>query len=211
MLASHALRATRSRFVAISAASMPSTRNGGRSNASRNSACVTLLGPPSRRSRSLKQSTNTCAPRDVAAASDATYCRRSSSSKVWNSPESTTVLEAPPELAEGQGVVHEELGLEAARLRLGPRGRHGRLDGVHADHLEPAGGEEQRVLAGAAARVQQRPRHPPGVGHALERRLRPADVPGRSALVGVLEPARAHPAHLPGTSSSPSLFHRANE
>ena len=116
--------------------------------------------------------------------------------------------EAPPEPFEGEGVVDEELDLEAARERLAPRGLDGRLDRVDAHDLEAAGGEEQGVLAGPAADVEHRSGDLTGVGERLERGLRPPDVPRRRALVGF---DRSGSTLIVVHLLSPGMYHRANQ
>ena len=211
MLASQALRPPPSRFVAISAASIPSTRNGGRSNASRSSACVTRRGPPSPSSCSLKQRMNTRAPRAVAAASEATYSPPLVVVEGVEEPGVDDGAEPPPELAEGEGVVHEELGLRGRAPRALARAAATAASTASTPTTsKPRAAKNSAFSPVPQPGVQHRPGHQPGVGDALERRLRPADVPGRGALVRLLEPARAHRAHLPGHRRRRSLFHRAN-
>jgi len=86
-------------------------------------------------------------------------------------------VETHPEPSEAQHVAHLEPDGHTALRCLGasPADRHRR--DVDADHVRPAGGGQQRVLAGAAPRVQQRPAQQPPVGQPDERGLRPADVP----------------------------------
>ena len=106
--------------------------------------------------------------------------------------------------------MHEELGREAARLRLGARGRDGRLHGVHADHLEATGGEGERVLAGAAARVQHRPRTSPSAASRSNAGCARPMSQGGVPLYASSNLLALTAAHLPGESPSLSLFHRAN-
>ena len=94
-------------------------------------------------------------------------------------------VELPVERRQRQGVHLEELGVQATLLGLPPGLLDGAFEEVDAqDGVAPLG-EEQGVLAGAAARIEDRARHP--VGDLDERLLRPADVPGGLAGVHRLE------------------------
>src|SRR5262249_10863305 len=94
---------------------------------------------------------------------------------------------------EGQGrhVPDQEDRVQVALGRLGPGPPDGRLDEVDAGDAATQRGEEQGVLAGAAAGVQYRVADE--VGHGHERELWPADLPGgRRPGVELLEGGAVH-------------------
>ncbi len=97
----------------------------------------------------------------------------------------------------------DEDGLKAARTCLLARCRHGRRHRVHADHVEAEGGEQQRVLAGAAAGVEHRSPH---VSVSAMRSNAGCGLPiSQGGVPGMPRRTTSLPrAHLPGRR--PSLF-----
>ena len=114
-------------------------------------------------------------------------------------------------LAEGpevEGVGHQEPGGQAPGPGLLP----GQVDspggGVDAGGVEPEPSGEEGVLARPAAGVE----HPAGEGARLgqggQRRLGPADVPGRGALVELVEVVGPPgPQRAPGLAEVGDLRH----
>ena len=116
-----------------------------------------------------------------------TYRARAASSKTWNSPLSTIVSKASPSVPRRSASSTWKLASTPRSAAL----RAGDLDGARGDvDAEGAGAVargEDRVLAGAAAGVEECAGERAGVGEADEGRLRAADVPGRRrAGVGVI-------------------------
>jgi hypothetical protein len=94
-------------------------------------------------------------------------------------------VEPPVEVGQGQGVHRDELGVQATLLRLPAGLLDGGFEEVDAQDVMAPPGEEQGVLARAAARIQDVARHP--IGGLDEHPLWPADVPGRLPGIGGFE------------------------
>src|ERR1051325_12208858 len=91
-------------------------------NAALNSSSLIGCGPVSGPS-SLKQTTNTVPPGSVTDARLATYRVRSAASKVWNSPESSTVSNLRPKRSQRERVRDGEFDVDPALGRLLSRHR----------------------------------------------------------------------------------------
>ena len=105
--------------------------------------------------------------------------------------------EPSPEPIERQHVTLLELGAQPPLGGLLSRKTDGRRRDVDAQHLQPALGQHERVLARAAAAIQDRRGELAGIGQAYEYRLRSTDIPRRPPLAVRLVPTatdRAGPA-----------------
>jgi hypothetical protein len=89
------------------------------------------------------------------------------------------------EVLEGQSIHDQEGGRQAPLGRLAPRSGDRLFEEVDARDLVAPAGEEEGVLVGATARIEDEAGDL--VGHVEERLLRPAGVPGRLPGVGALE------------------------
>ena len=120
-------------------------------------------------------------------ASPLTKAGRSSSAKVWNSPQSITVSNCLPEFLQFQGIPDDEMGVNSplGGFGLGP------LDGdrheIQSAGFVASGCQIQEVLAGAAAHVENTATNLAGFGQFDDRRLWPSGVPRGLALIGLLE------------------------
>ena len=88
-------------------------------------------------------------------------------------------------LGEGERIGNAEVGRQAALGGFGAGAADRLFQEIEAGDLMAARGKVQRGVAGAAADIKEGAND--SLGNGDERRLWPADVPGRFAGVGVLE------------------------
>src|SRR3989441_4118864 len=112
--------------------------------------CGPVSGPSS-----LKHNTYRVPSCSVTDARLATYRVRSSPSKVWNSPQSSTVSHAPQTL-QLEHVGRSELNLDPTVVGLLSGDRQCRLRHVNAQNRQSQRGDVKSVLAGPAARIEHR-------------------------------------------------------
>src|SRR5258707_15269837 len=110
--------------------------------------CGPVLGPSS-----LKHNTYRVPSCSVTDARLATYPGRSSPSKVWNSPQSSTVSTLRPKTLQLERVSRSELDLDPTVVGLGSGDRECRLSHVNAQNRQSQRGDVKSVLAGPAARI----------------------------------------------------------
>src|SRR6266540_5238077 len=160
--------------------------------------CGPVSGPSS-----LKHNTYRVPSCSVTDARLATYPGRSSSSKVWNSPQSSTVSNLRPKRSSGgfagavldagcgtgenaplqlERVSRSELNLDPTVVGLLSGDRQCRLSHVNAQNRQSQRGEVKSVLAGPAARIEHRSGESAFGCQTHYCWLRPANIPRRSAV-----------------------------
>ena len=126
-------------------------------------------------------------PGPSTSASPLTNTGRSSSAKVWNSPQSITVSNCRPSFFNSRALPTMKCGVDTSLSGFGLGPLDGNRHEVEAPRFVASGRQIEEIFAGAAAHVENTATNLASFGQFDDCRLRPSRVPRCLTLIHLLE------------------------